>query len=145
MIKRNEPVIDFIDRDDKRSTEETRKNIQNIYNQIYPIKEERNYILSTLGSSITGESQKVRSSLGTVPMALALNSRNGSSTFGPDPPSPQLPAWFSLELYIVTTRFKHCSTISSNDAKASRIDHEYYRPTRCFLKKQQLDCIVGAL
>ena len=62
MIKRKRPVIDFIDRDYKKSTEESRNYIEHICNQIYPIKYEGEYILSTITirSAITGESKKDR-------------------------------------------------------------------------------------
>jgi hypothetical protein len=37
--------------------------VNKIYAQIYPVEDERNYILSTIGSSITGQSKKDRNSL----------------------------------------------------------------------------------
>ena len=57
------PVKNFIDRDYKKSKRTDRDYVNNIYNQIYPIIEERDYILSIIGSAITGQSKKDRSSL----------------------------------------------------------------------------------
>ena len=61
--QRTSPVKNFIDRDYKKSKRTDRDYVNNIYNQIYPIIEERDYILSIIGSAITGQSKKDRSSL----------------------------------------------------------------------------------
>ena len=61
--QRTSPVKNFIDRDYKKSKRTDRDYVNIIYNQIYPITEERDYILSIIGSAITGQSKKDRSSL----------------------------------------------------------------------------------
>ena len=63
LYKRTKTVKDFINRDYKKSTQQDRDFINKVYSQIYPIEDERNYILSTIGSAITGESKKDRTSL----------------------------------------------------------------------------------
>ena len=63
LYKRIKATKDFINRDYKKATESDIKYIENIYKQIYPLEDERDYILSTISSSITGESKKERSSL----------------------------------------------------------------------------------
>jgi len=63
LYKRTKAVKDFINRDYKKSTQQDRDFINKVYAQIYPLEDERNYILSTIGSAITGESKKDRTSL----------------------------------------------------------------------------------
>ena len=63
LYKRTKPVKDYIKRDYKKASINDIDFVNKIYAQIYPIEEERNYILSTIGSSITGESKKDRNSL----------------------------------------------------------------------------------
>ena len=63
LYKRTKPVKDFIKRDYKKASKVDIEFVNNIYTQIYPIEDERNYILSTIGSSITGQSKKDRNSL----------------------------------------------------------------------------------
>jgi hypothetical protein len=63
LYKRTKPVKDYINRIYKKSTTEDIEFVNKIYSQIYPVENERNYILSTISSAITGESKKDRSSL----------------------------------------------------------------------------------
>jgi len=61
--QRKTPVLNFIDRDYIPSTEESKKYIHDILNKIYPQREEREYILNTLGSAFSGAVKKDRTSL----------------------------------------------------------------------------------
>ena len=63
LYKRTKPVKDYIKRDYKKASKVDIEFVNKIYEQIYPIEDERNYILSTIGSSITGQSKKDRNSL----------------------------------------------------------------------------------
>ena len=63
LYKRTKPVKDYIKRDYKKASKVDIEFVNKIYEQIYPIVDERNYILSTIGSSITGQSKKDRNSL----------------------------------------------------------------------------------
>jgi hypothetical protein len=63
LYKRTKPVKDYIKRDYKKASKQDIEFVNKIYAQIYPVEDERNYILSTIGSSITGQSKKDRNSL----------------------------------------------------------------------------------
>jgi predicted Holliday junction resolvase-like endonuclease len=63
LTKRTKCVKDFINREYKKSTKKDRDFIDSIYSQIYPKEDEKQYILSSISSAISGVSKKDRHAL----------------------------------------------------------------------------------
>ena len=115
--KRTIPVKNFIDRNYKKSKREDRDYINNIYNQIYPIKEEHDYILSTIASAITGQSKKDRTSLFLI----------GKSSAGKSLLMQTLNRAFS-NVYVKEFA---SDTFSKNNNKRDKIMNEFLKAKDC--------------
>ena len=61
--KRKNPTLYYVDRDYVKSEKEHQNYIMSVYEKIYPVQEEREYIFNTLASAFTGDAKRDRSSL----------------------------------------------------------------------------------